>query len=53
MDHYSQKYFLKQRLSSPQQNKWLAEMLGYDYEIIFKKGHDNVVVDALSCQFED
>jgi hypothetical protein len=28
-------------------------MLGYDYEIIYKKGRDNVVVDALSCQFED
>ena len=28
-------------------------MLGYDYEIIYKKGHDNVVADALSRQFED
>ena len=28
-------------------------MLGYDYEIIYKKGHENVVVDALSRQFED
>jgi len=28
-------------------------MLGYDNEIIYKKGCDNVVVDALSCQFED
>jgi len=33
-DHHSLKYFLEQRLSSPQQNKWLAKMLGYDYEII-------------------
>jgi len=38
IDHQSLKYFLKQRLSSPQQNKWLAKMLGYDYEIIYKKG---------------
>ena len=28
-------------------------MLGYDYEIIYKKGHKNVIVDALSCQFEE
>jgi len=50
-DHHSLKYFLEQRLSSPQQNKWLAKMLGYDYEIIYKKVKDNRVADALSCQF--
>ena len=44
---------MEQCLSSPQQNKWLAKILGYDYDIIYKKGCDNVVVDALSCQFED
>lgn len=52
-DHHSLKYFLEQRLSSPQQNKWLAKMLGYDYEIIYKKGKDNSVADALSRQFEE
>lgn len=52
-DHHSLKYFLEQRLSSPQQNKWLAKMLGYDYEIIYKKGKDNRVADALSRQFEE
>jgi hypothetical protein len=52
-DHHSLKYFLEQRLSSPEQNKWLTKMLGYDYEIIYKKGKDNVVADALSRQYED
>ena len=28
-------------------------MLGYDYEIIYKKGKENVVLDALSCLYED
>ena len=28
-------------------------MLGYAYEIIYKKGHENIVADALSRQFED
>ena len=28
-------------------------MLGYNYEIIYKKGKDSVVVDALSRKYED
>ena len=28
-------------------------MLGYDYQIIYKKGHENVIADALSHQFEE
>jgi len=46
-------FFLEQCLSPPQQNKCLAKMLGYDYEIIYKKGRENVVVDSLTCQFEE
>lgn len=52
-DHQSLKYFLEQQLSSPHQSKWLAKMLGYDNEIIYKKGHENVIADALSCKFEE
>ena len=52
-DHHNLKYFLEQCLSSPQQNRWLAKMLGYDYEIIYKKWKDNSAADALSCQFEE
>jgi hypothetical protein len=47
-DHQSLKYFLEQRISSPEQQKWVNKLFGYDYEIIYKNGKDNVVVDALS-----
>jgi hypothetical protein len=52
-DHQSLKYFLEQRLSSPEQQKWVTKFFGYDYEIIYKKGKDNVVVDAFSRKYED
>jgi len=28
-------------------------MMGYNYEIIYKKGNDNVMADAFSRQYED
>jgi hypothetical protein len=53
IDHQSLKYFLEQRISSPEQKKWVTNLFGYDYEIIYKKGKDNVVADALSRKYED
>ncbi|KAK8943096.1 hypothetical protein KSP39_PZI009423 [Platanthera zijinensis] len=47
-DHQSLKHFLDQRLASPLQQKWLTKLLGYDYEIVYKQGKENLVVDALS-----
>jgi hypothetical protein len=44
--HHSLKYFLEHRLSSLEKSKWLTKMLVYDYEIIYKKGKENIVVDA-------
>ncbi len=38
IDHDSLKYFLEQRLSSKEQQKWSTKMLDYDFEIIYKKG---------------
>ena len=52
-DHESLKYFLEQRLSSEEQQKWVTKMLGYDFEIIYKKGKQNVVAAALSRKDED
>jgi hypothetical protein len=52
-DHDSLKYFLEQRLSSKEQQKWVTKILGYDFEIVYKKGKQNVVADALSRKDED
>jgi hypothetical protein len=52
-DHQSLKYFLEQRISSQEQQKWVTKLFGYDYEIIYKKGKENVVADALSQKYED
>ena len=51
--HDSLKHFLEQIISSEEQQKWVTKMLGYDFEIIYKKGKLNVVVDALSRKDEE
>jgi hypothetical protein len=53
IDHQSLKYFLEQCISSQEQQKWVTKLFGYDYEIIYKKGKDNVVANALSRKYED
>jgi hypothetical protein len=52
-DHQSLKYFLEQCISTPEQQKWVNKLFGYNYEIIYKKCKDNVVLDALSRKYED
>jgi hypothetical protein len=52
-DHQSLKYFLEQCISSSEKQKWVTKLFGYDYEIIYKKGKENVVADALSHKYED
>ncbi|GJS39012.1 putative mitochondrial protein [Tanacetum coccineum] len=44
----SLKYVLDQIITTPFQSKWLPKLLGFDYEIEYKNGKDNVVADALS-----
>ncbi|GJY31597.1 reverse transcriptase [Tanacetum coccineum] len=43
IDHSSQKYLLNQKLTTPFLFKWLPKLLGYDYEIVYKKGSENVM----------
>jgi hypothetical protein len=52
-NHQILNYFWEQHISSPEKQKWVIKIFGYDYEIIYKKGKDNVVVDAHSIKYED
>ena len=47
-DHKSLKYLLKQRISTLDQQKWLMKLMGFDYEIEYRPGSENVAADALS-----
>nr|GEW90886.1 hypothetical protein [Tanacetum cinerariifolium] len=46
-NHFSLKYLLNQKLTTPFQFKWLPKLLGYDYKIEYKKRNENVVAGAL------
>jgi hypothetical protein len=52
-DYQRIKYFLEQLISSLEQQKWVTKLFGYHYEIIYKKGKENVVADALSRKYEE
>lgn len=47
-DQRSLKYFLEQRISRPEQQKWVAKLLGFDYEITYRSRRENSAADALS-----
>lgn len=51
-DQRSLKYLLEQRITTPAQTRWLPKILGYDYEIEYKHGPENQVIDSLSCVVE-
>nr|GFC42447.1 retrovirus-related Pol polyprotein from transposon 17.6 [Tanacetum cinerariifolium] len=48
IDHFSLEYLLGQKLTTPFLTKWLPKLLGYDYEISYKKGSENIAADAFS-----
>lgn len=47
-DHQSLKELLTQVIQTPEQQVYLAKLMGYDYSIQYKSGKTNVVADALS-----
>jgi hypothetical protein len=47
-DQKSLKQLLQQRIVTVEQQNWTAELLGYDFEIVYKQGKLNKGADALS-----
>ena len=47
-DHYSLKFLLDQKANTTAQQAWIIKMMGYNYEVVFKKSSSNTVVDVLS-----
>ena len=47
-DHNSLRFLLDQKTNTPAQQLWVIKMMGYDFELIFRKGSSNQVADALS-----
>ncbi|GJY27214.1 retrotransposon-related protein [Tanacetum coccineum] len=46
MNHYSLKYLLDQKITTPTQIKWLPKLMVFDYEVVYKQGKDNGADDA-------
>lgn len=47
-DQKSLKHLLEQNVTTPLQHTWLSKLMGYDCDIVYKKGSENSVADALS-----
>lgn len=52
-DQRSLKFFLEQQIATPEQQKWVAKLLGYDYEILYRPGRENSTADALSRRVDN
>lgn len=51
-DHRTIEHFLKQRITTPSQQKWLIKLLGYNYTVQYRSGINNAAPDALSRKAE-
>ncbi|KAA0059477.1 hypothetical protein IC582_002782 [Cucumis melo] len=47
-DQKALKFLLDQRIIQPQYQKWIAKLLGYSFEVVYKPGVENRAADALS-----
>nr|GEX01599.1 putative mitochondrial protein [Tanacetum cinerariifolium] len=41
------KHLLDQRITTPTQMKWFPKLMGFDYEVVYKKGSENGAANAL------
>ncbi|PNX76538.1 hypothetical protein L195_g032490, partial [Trifolium pratense] len=51
-DQKSLKFLTEQKVLGGDQQKWLAKLMGYDFEVKYKPGKENSVADALSRQMQ-
>ncbi|KAL4586656.1 hypothetical protein LXL04_011298 [Taraxacum kok-saghyz] len=47
-DQKSLRHLLDQRITTPDQQNWLAKLMGYQFTILYKPGRENSAADALS-----
>lgn len=52
-DQKSLQALLDQAIQTPEQQHYLAKLLGYQYTIVYKLGRENRVADALSGKPEE
>eukprot|EP01018_Ginkgo_biloba_P018976 Gb_14609 [translate_table: standard] len=52
-DHISLKYLLTQESLIDEQKKWIDKLQAFEFDIIYKKGTENTVADALSRRDEE
>ncbi|KAF7812105.1 Transposon Ty3-G Gag-Pol polyprotein [Senna tora] len=51
-DHKNLKELMHQVVQTPEQQFYLSKLLGFDFEILYRTGRTNLVLDALSRQDE-
>ncbi|KAL4282483.1 hypothetical protein GQ457_16G010960 [Hibiscus cannabinus] len=47
-DQQSLKNLKDQVIQTPEQQKWLSKLVGYDFDILYRSGKHNIAADALS-----
>jgi hypothetical protein len=52
-DQKSLRHLLQQRITTADQQNWIAKLLGYHFEVVYKPGPDNKAADALSRMHDD